>query len=476
MRVGRTGAAALLVLALACVPTSEEPVPTASESSAAQPTPSSTAAPSGSESAEGPLSEELDVAYAHTFPSADTKWPTGLVRTDGIVATTAVRDGVYTGSVEARAPSRSGSHRMLAPEILYGLRDVEVSANVRKVGTTGAVGVMCFQHDDEWLGYEFGIDSDGWVGIAKRTEFDGYNVLAQDTVPDLVRPRGGNHLAARCTSSAGRVDLVLTLNGTEVIRIADTRAPLPQDGAAGLSMGTNRRGTIHAAFDDFQVRAAVSATGPPPALEPTEEASDGAELTYVNDNFGDQFSGWDVVARGQTRTGEIMGYRDAAYTMRSRPPATGFASVAPVDREPPEGDVAVEVDVRLAAGRGTAGLFCRASPDGSSSYLAGVGTDGGYAILRIGGDAPRPLTEPNVTDPALRDPRQVNRLRLECIGTEGDTTLRLYANDKLITEVADPEPLPAAGDVGLFVLAATPRATLDAVFDNFLARREAASV
>lgn len=484
MRVGRAAAVVLMVVALACVPAQDESAPEPRTSETSSPTASNTAAPSSAgepaqseAAAEGPASKDLDVAYADTFPGAETKWPTGRARTRGVLATTGVKGGVYTGSIEVKAPSRTGTHRMLAPEILHGFRDVEVSTKVRKVGAMGGVGVSCFQNDDEWLGYEFAIDSDGWVGITKRTEFDGHNVLAEDRLPQLVRPRGGNLLAGRCTSRAGRVDLVLTLNGTEVVRIADTRQPLPQDGAAGLVMGTSRRGTISVAFDDFQVRAAVTAVGEPPVPETAEDPTDSTdEATYVNDRFGDPFGGWDVVEPGQAKTGEIMGYRRGAYAMRIRPPNAGFAAVAPIDGDPPEGDVAVEVDVRLAAGRGNAGMFCRGAPDGSASYLAGVGTAGGYGIIRIGGDAPRPLTEPNVTDPALREPGKVNRLRLECLGTEGDTTLRLYANNKLIAEVVDPEPLPAEGEVGLFVLAGGRRASFDAVFDNFVARPEAASV
>ncbi len=491
MRVRAMVIAAGTAVLLACVPAEDSPqsAPSATEPLPAESTPADPADPSSASErsasegaseapaiAEGPPAEDLDVAYTQSFSGRRTRWPTGRSDVEGILATTHVRDGAYLGSVQVRAPAKSGSHRMLAPEILHGFRDVEVSVRVRKVGTTGGAGVLCFQDDDVWEGYEFAIDSDGWAGISKRDAFDSYSVLADDHVPELIRPHGGNLLSGRCTSSAGRVDLVLTLNGHEVLRTADVRPDMQQDGQAGVHMGTNRRGRVDVAFEDFQVRAAVEAAGRPPALEPTEEPSDAlAEVTFLEDPFDDPFSGWNVMPATLARGGQVTDYRRGAYAMQVRPPSFGFVSPAPIDGDPPEGDVAVEAAVRIPSGRGNAGVFCRGAPDLATAYLAGVGTRGGYGILRIGGNAPRPLTEPGTTDPALRDVARWNTVRLECLGTEDDTTLRLYANDRLIAEVVDPEPLPDAGEVGLFVMRAGAGRTIDALFDDFLAERQSPS-
>ena len=67
-------------------------------------------------------------------------------------------------------------------------------------------------------------------------------------------------------------------------------------------------------------------------------------------------------------------------------------------------------------------------------------------------------------------------MRLECTGTEGDTTLRLYLNEQLVTEINDPEPLGDGGEVGLFVLPQRRGDMFEAVFDDFLAEPHAASI
>lgn len=211
-----------------------------------------------------------------------------------------------------------------------------------------------------------------------------------------------------------------------------------------------------------------------PADAPSDESTAPATIA---DSFTDDFSGWDVVGPGQGVAGEIMGYKTSNYFMRIEPPNRGFASYAPkvIEAEPLAGDVAVEVDVRLDGPRGSAGVLCRGAADGSSGYLAAIAADATYGILRIGGNAPRPLTDVGATDPSLREVEDWNTLRLECTGSQGDTTLRLYLNDQLVAEVIDPEPLADGSEVGLFVLPRRRGDTFEALFDDFLAEPHAAS-
>lgn len=217
--------------------------------------------------------------------------------------------------------------------------------------------------------------------------------------------------------------------------------------------------------EDNSSAPAVSEATPTPTEGPT----------IVEDFFSDAFSGWDVVEPGRGIAAEVMGYRDDSYFMRAEPPNLGFASFAPIEGDPPEGDIAVQADVRFTSGRGSAGLVCRGGTDRTAGYLASIDTRGAYALLRLGGTAPRPLTEPGAEDAALGDTAEWNRVRLECIGVEDDTTLRLYLNDQLVAEIVDPDPLAVTGEVGLFIAPAGRGRSVEATFDNFLAERQAAS-
>ena len=226
-----------------------------------------------------------------------------------------------------------------------------------------------------------------------------------------------------------------------------------------------------------------AATAPPPVAEessapatPEAPASPSENPTFVDDAFDDAFSGWDVVEPGQGIAGEIMGYRDETYVMEVQPPNTGFPSFAPIEGEAPEGDIAVQADVRIPRGRGAAGVICRGAADQATGYLASINTRGQYALVRLGGTAPRPLTDPGASDPALGDASEWHTMRLECLGTQDDTTLRLYINDQLVTEILDPDPLAFTGEVGLFVTPIYRSRRVQAQFDNFLAERQAASV
>jgi hypothetical protein len=223
-----------------------------------------------------------------------------------------------------------------------------------------------------------------------------------------------------------------------------------------------------------QEPATSAPSDPAPATEAESE-----DPTFIEDSFLDEFSGWDVVRAGKGRKGEVLDYVDGSYHVGLTGPATGTASAAPYQGSAPDGDIAVQAVVRIDAGRGVAGVFCRGSADGREGYVAGIGPKGSYSIIRAGGNAPRPLTSPHARDAVVGPPGSDNTVRLECLGSgdSPDATLRLYVNDQLVAEVIDPDPLDDdARAVGVFALRHSPRAPLEAIFDDFVARRHATTV
>lgn len=229
--------------------------PTASP--AASPAPTATAEPS--EDTEVDVVEEADDgtytrAFNDSFSSNMMGWHNGKTGDEGIRTTSDISDGAYHVVVTAKRPAKGGFYRSLAPQIQTGYRNIEVEATARKAGVRGYVGLLCFQRVDDWGGYEFAFDSDGWVGISKRTG-DDVEPLASDTVEELVRPRGGNTIMARCMAGHDRTTLALFLNGEEVLRTADKDTPRYRSGPSGVIVGTSMRGEVQAAFGEFQVRA-----------------------------------------------------------------------------------------------------------------------------------------------------------------------------------------------------------------------------
>lgn len=451
--------------------------PTASASASAS-APSETTSPSDTPSEAPSATGGLETVYTETFSVDETGWPIGKGGENGLSTNSYRLRDSYAAAMTVTKPAKGGIYRMLAPHSLAGYGDVEVTVDARKNGGPGPFGVMCFQSESEWGGYEFGLDSDGTVAIIERgSESEDLEVLATDVVPDLVRPRGGNTIIARCVPGENRTDLAMSVNGVEVLRIADADRPVYQSGSAGVHIGVSRRGRAQAVFDNFYIRGVPR--NEPPAPLPTPSPTP-TELTgdepFVDESFNDEFSGWEVVEPGQGIAGEVMGYVSGEYVMKARPPNRGFATPAPVPGEPSAGDVIVETRLKFDRGRGLAGVFCRGSEDHAEAYLAALDTKGRYTILRLGGNAPRPLTEPGATDPAFKKATDWNTVTLECLGTEDDTTIRLSINDRLVAEVVDPDPLDSAGELGLFVTPARKGDRLDARFDDFVAKPAVASV
>lgn len=264
MRVRRVAAALLMtVITAACALPGAEPEELAATAGDATSEPSHVATEEATTAAtEEPTEEPTDQLfsiYADRFPSTLTRWSTGRGGdVEGISTFTRIKDDAYVVTLKVQRPAKGGFYRSLAPASNYATYeqdDVEVEATARKAGAPGYFGVLCFQRQDDWGGYEFAIDSDGWVGVTKRHEDATFEVLARDTVPEFVHPRGGNTIAARCTARDDRVNLTLFVNGTEVLRTADGGPSLYDDGPPGVIVGVTNRGTVEAAFDDFTVRA-----------------------------------------------------------------------------------------------------------------------------------------------------------------------------------------------------------------------------
>ena len=268
MRVGGSAAVALFAaVAAACAlpgsgnepPQAQagDPAVEASGGATTEPTEEPTDEPSPEPSEEP--SDRLFAIYADRFPSTLTNWSTGRGGDTKGISTFARIDGdAYVVTLKVERPARGGFYRSLAPRsnyYTYEQDDIEIETTARKAGDPGYFGVLCFQRASDWGGYEFGVDSDGWVGILKRDDDSSSEVLASDNVPEFVHPRGGNTITARCTARSDRVDLTLYVNGTEVLRTADGGPSRYDDGPAGITVGVTRRGTVEAAFDDFTVRA-----------------------------------------------------------------------------------------------------------------------------------------------------------------------------------------------------------------------------
>jgi len=103
--------------------------------------------------------------------------------------------------------------------------------------------------------------------------------------------------------------------------------------------------------------------------------------------------------------------------------------------------VSAEIDVTVesspgaaAAGKALVGIGCLARPD--SGYVGVLGTDGGWAIMRIAGGFTQ-LAGPN-TPRAITGLRATNRLRVVCArGNRGATVVTFFVNDTEVGWVAD---------------------------------------
>ncbi|HET89257.1 MAG TPA: hypothetical protein ENN99_00740 [Chloroflexi bacterium] len=112
-----------------------------------------------------------------------------------------------------------------------------------------------------------------------------------------------------------------------------------------------------------------------------------------------------------------------------------------------EGDFGLEVEVLPIAGPDSGfdgyGLVFQAQSAASYLVLA-VGSDGYYAVLRTVGGDEVPLVSWQQF-PHVRRGRQVNRLRVACVGSVCD----FYINDEYATTIE--QEIRLTGDVGLWV-------------------------
>lgn len=159
---------------------------------------------------------------------------------------------------------------------------------------------------------------------------------------------------------------------------------------------------------------------------------------------------------------DVTGDIDAIYTtvageylinpLRSMHYALALAPVRADDA-----DVAIETDLRLAAGdqRARAGIACRA--DGTRFYAFNLIASGGWEIVKVSGGDQRVLASGRVGF----DPSGGARLRAECRGAN----LAFFADGAKLGETAD-AAFNGAGGAGL-VSVAPVTASTNAAFDNF---------
>ena len=201
-----------------------------------------------------PDQDALVIRYADSFENDSTGWLDSRTTTKSVSTDLGYRGGSYEMSLDVPKAVKGGaSYRSFSPDDAHLWTTIEVSADARKAGDPGPIGLTCFEQDDEAGGYEFLLDGDGTMAIIKRVGRRQLP-LAEDTLPDVVNPRGGNKLRIQCFSDGGEVHLRLFVNDQEMMRIADAEEPLYRHGRAGFVVAAGPGASVAAAFDDFVVR------------------------------------------------------------------------------------------------------------------------------------------------------------------------------------------------------------------------------
>jgi hypothetical protein len=195
---------------------------------------------------------------------------------------------------------------------------------------------------------------------------------------------------------------------------------------------------------------------PPPTPLPTMAFSPAWALPH-EDDFSDPASGWEV---GSWDRGSV-GYMDGHYEV------TALDNSFFMWGEPymKFGDVVIEVDAAQISGPESNntgyGFFCHRNEtaETATSYALLISGDGFYSIQKSTGGDFDFLVEWTESDAVKKAPA-VNRLKAEC--TSG--MLRLYANDKLLVEIADSDY--PEGDITLAAVTFED-VPLTVEFDNF---------
>jgi hypothetical protein len=174
-------------------------------------------------------------------------------------------NGFYVdGAYHVHAPPRDDgggewSSPREAPAVYpSGPANIRVEVDARRVlgaEPTQAYGVLCRVSGDNFYSFTAGTD-----GVAIEKYFD-YPPFFKDLTPaDIpqvdVDIDANNHLQGDCTTNGdgSSVDLVFTLNGTEVARQTDNQQPLPPAGVGFYAaMAPNTKSAIEAEFDNFVV-------------------------------------------------------------------------------------------------------------------------------------------------------------------------------------------------------------------------------
>jgi hypothetical protein len=233
------------------------PSPTASATTVAQ-APTAEPSPSEAPGREDLVSKQGRLArFSDSFADDDSGWLVGKNDEQGVTSRARYRNGAYEVTMTVPKRAKFGAaFRSFAPARINAWGNVEASVDARKIGTTGPVGLMCFQAVDRAGGYEFGVDSDGYVAIVKRLP-KREETLASDVVPGVVRPQGGNRLRIECIGTDDKVELRFHVNGQELLRTVDASEPLYRRGLTGVLLLVGRGGAVDAVFDDFIFKGAL---------------------------------------------------------------------------------------------------------------------------------------------------------------------------------------------------------------------------
>ena len=123
--------------------------------------------------------------------------------------------------------------------------------------TAPHAGLVCHWATGDVGHYYFAVATDGNYGIQRVTGKEATRTpLAFSSTPSsAIRPAETNHVQVDCYSGgASSVFLVLSVNGTELLRVTDTDAGgLATSGGAGLELGTGTQTGFAAAFRNIVV-------------------------------------------------------------------------------------------------------------------------------------------------------------------------------------------------------------------------------
>ncbi|MFG1703632.1 protein kinase [Nonomuraea sp. M3C6] len=131
-------------------------------------------------------------------------------------------------------------------------------------------------------------------------------------------------------------------------------------------------------------------------------------------------------------------------------------------RQEPEGGVIVSAKAALEEGSGEYGVWCHGSALSGDRYEFGVSDSGNVTIVkRRTGTRSKTLYGPASTHGAA-----VDRIVAECGQSRGKVTLRMWLNERLVTEVSDADEPYGPSEAGVYA-ASSATGSIRVRFDSF---------